>query len=53
MFRFSGSSQNPDSSVLDEVQRSNGLILKAGEEPITIVHAAGDKGMHILLVLLF
>ncbi len=53
MFRFSGSSQNPGSSVLDEVQRSNGLILKAGEEPITIVHAAGDKGMRILLVLVF
>ncbi len=32
MLRFSGSSQNPGSSVLDELQLSNGLLWKAGEE---------------------
>ncbi len=44
MLRFSGSSQNPGSSVLDELQLSNGLLWKAGEETITIIHPAGDKG---------
>ncbi len=46
MLRFSGSSQNPCSSVLDELQlsNSNGLLSKAGEETITIIHPAGDKG---------
>ncbi len=29
MLRFSGSSQNPGSSVLDELQLSNGLLWKA------------------------
>ncbi len=29
MLRFSGSSQNPGSSVLDELQLSNGLLGKA------------------------
>ncbi len=43
MLRFSGSSQNPGSSVLDELQLSNGLLGKAGEETITIIHPAGDK----------
>ncbi len=43
MLRFSGSSQTPCSSVLDELQLSNGLLWKAGEE--TIFHPAGDKGM--------
>ncbi len=43
MLIFSGSSQNPG-SVLDELQLSNGLLWKAGEETITIVHPAGDKG---------
>ncbi len=28
MLRFSGSSQNPGSSVLDELQLSNGLLSK-------------------------
>ncbi len=46
MLRFSGSSQNPGSSVLDELQLSNGLLWKAGEETITIIHPAGDKGMN-------
>ncbi len=43
MLRFSGSSQNLCSSVLDELQLSNGLLWKAGEETITIIHPAGDK----------
>ncbi len=43
MLRFSGSSQNPGSSVLDELQLSNGLLWKAGEETITIIHPAGDN----------
>ncbi len=42
MLRFSGSSQNPG-SVLDELQLSNGLLWKAGEETITIIHPAGDS----------
>ncbi len=32
MLIFSGSSQNPGSSVLDELQLSNALLWKAGEE---------------------
>ncbi len=46
MLRFSGSSQYPGSSVLDELQLSNGLHWKASEETITIIHSAGDKGMN-------
>ncbi len=46
MLRFSGSSQNPGSSDLDELQLSDGLLWKAGEETITIIHPAGDKGMN-------
>ncbi len=42
--KCSGSSQNPWSSVLDELQLSNGLRWKAGEVTITIIHPAGDKG---------
>ncbi len=49
MLRFSGSSQNPGSSVLDELQLSNGLLWKAGEETITIIHPAGDKAMNKFL----
>ncbi len=49
MLRFSGSSQNPGSSVLDELQLSNGLLWKAGKETITIIHPAGDKGMNKFL----
>ncbi len=49
MLRFSGSSQNPGSSFLDELQLSNGLLGKAGEETITIIHPAGDKGMNKFL----
>ncbi len=45
MLRFSGSSQYPGSSVLDELQLSNSLLWKAGEETITIIHPAGDKSM--------
>ncbi len=52
MLRFSGSSQNPGSSVLDELQLSNGLLWKAGEETITIIHPAGDKGMNKFLQIL-
>ncbi len=52
MLRFSGSSQNPGSSVLDELQLSNGLLGKAGEETITIIHPAGDKGMSKFLKVL-
>ncbi len=44
---FSGS--NPGSSVLDELQLSNGLLGKAGEETITIIHPAGDKGTNKFL----
>ncbi len=46
---FSGSSQNPGSSVLDELQLSNGLLWK---ETITIIHPAGDKGMNKFLQVL-
>ncbi len=49
MLRFSGSSQNPGSSVLDELQLSNGLLWK---ETITIIHPAGDKGMNKFLQIL-
>ncbi len=52
MLRFSGSSQNPGSSVLDELQLSNGLLRKPGEETITIIHPAGDKGMNTFLQIL-
>ncbi len=52
MLRFFGSSQNPGSSILDELQLSNGLLWKAGEETITIVHPAGDKGMNKFLQIL-
>ncbi len=52
MLRFSGSSQNPGTSVLDELQLSNGLLWKAGEETITIIHPAGDKGMNKFLQIL-
>ncbi len=44
MLRFSGF--NPGSSVLDELQLSNGLLGNAGEETITIIHPACDKGMN-------
>ncbi len=49
MLRCSGSTLNPGSSVLDELQLSNGLLWKAGEETITIIHPAGDKGMNKFL----
>ncbi len=50
MLIFSGSSQNPGSSVLDELQLSNGLLWKADEETIAIIHPAGDKGMNMFLL---
>jgi len=43
MYIFSGSAQNPASSVLYEVQLSYGLFRKASEESITIIHPAGDE----------
>ncbi len=43
MLRLSGSSQNPGSSVLDELQLSNGLLWKAGEETIIIILPADEK----------
>ncbi len=46
MLRFFGSSQNPGSSVLEELQLSNGLL---GKETITIIHPAGDKAMNKFL----
>ncbi len=49
MLRCSGSSQNPGSSVLDELQLSNGLLWK---ETITIIHPAGDEGMNTFLQVL-
>ncbi len=52
MLIFSGSSQCPGSSVLDELQLSNGLLWKAGEETITIIHPAADKGMNKFLQIL-
>ncbi len=42
MLRFSGSCQNPGSSILDELQQSNGLLWKAGEETISRIHPAGQ-----------
>ncbi len=50
MLRLYGSSQNPGSSVLDELELSNGLLCKADEETITIIHPAGDKGMNMFLL---
>ncbi len=47
MLIFSGSSQNPGSSVLDELQLSNGLLWK---EIITIIHPAADKDMNKFLL---
>ncbi len=52
MLRVSGSSQYPGSSVLDELQLSNGLLWKAGEETSAIIHPAGDKGMNKFLQIL-
>ncbi len=52
MLIFSDSSQYPGSSVLDELQLSNGLLWKAGEETIIIIHPAGDKGMNKFLQIL-
>ncbi len=52
MLRYSGSSQNPGSSVLDELQLSNDLLWKVGEETITIIHPAGDKDMDTFLQVL-
>ncbi len=40
------------SSVLDELQLSNGLLWKADEETITIIHPAGYKGMNKFLQIL-
>ncbi len=39
-------------AFLDELQLSNGLLCKAGEETITIIHPAGDKGMNKFLQVL-
>ncbi len=52
MLRFSGSCQNPGSSVLDELQLSSGLLGKAGEETVTVIHPACDKGMNKFLQVL-
>ncbi len=52
MLRFSDSSQYPGSSVRDELQLSNGLLGKAGEETITIIYPACDKGMNTFLQVL-
>ncbi len=52
MLRFSGSSQYPGSSIQDELQQSNGLLGRVGEETITIIHPAGDKGMNKFLQIL-
>ncbi len=52
MLRFSDSSQYPGSSVLDELELSNGLLWKAGEDTIIIIHPAGDKGMNKFLQIL-
>ncbi len=49
MLRCSGSSQNPGSSVLDELQLFNGIL---GKETITIIHPAGDKGINKFLQVL-
>ncbi len=40
------------SDVLDELQLSNGLLGKAGQELITIVHPAADKDMNEFLEVL-
>ncbi len=52
MIRFSGSSQNPCCSVLDELQLSNGLLWTAIEETFTTIHPAGDKGMNKFIQIL-
>ncbi len=52
MLRCSDSSQYPGSSVLDELQLSIGLLWKAGEDTITIIHHAGNKGMNKFLKIL-
>ncbi len=52
MLRFYCSSQYSGISVLDELQLSNGLLSKAGEDTITIIHSAGDKGMNKFLKIL-
>lgn len=52
MLRCSGSSQNPGSRVLDYLKLSNGLLGKACEETITIIHPTGDKGMNKFLQVL-
>ncbi len=49
MLRCSGSSQNPGSSVLDELQLSNALLWK---EIITIIHPAGNEAMNKFLQVL-
>ncbi len=41
-----------DVLVLDELQLSNGLLWKAGEETSTIIHPAGDKAMNKFLQIL-
>ncbi len=51
MLRFSVSSRYLG-SVLDELQLSNGLLWKAGEETITKIHLAGDKDMNKFLQIL-
>ncbi len=50
MLRFSDFS--PCSSILDELRLSKSLLWKAGEETITIIHPAGDKGMNKFLQVL-
>ncbi len=52
MLGFSGSSQNPCSSVLDELLLSNGLLFKVDEETFIINHPAGDTGMNKFLQVL-
>ncbi len=52
MLRFSGSSQNPGSSVLMSCSRLMVFFGKAGEETITIVHPSCDKGMNKFLQVL-
>ncbi len=49
MLRCSGSSQNPGSSVLDELQLFNGIL---GKETITIIHPAGDEDINKFLQVL-
>ncbi len=49
MLRCSGSGQYPGSSVLDELQLSNGLLWK---ETIKIIHPAGDTDMNKFLQVL-